>query len=113
MLDLELEGGRAKRGSAHADETAKRLTDRDDLEARACRELWAPILRRAALGLVRELAAPRGLDDWRSVLRQPVDDPAREIRAPGNVFTVQRVTDAEGDARVAHHLVLGRPTDAR
>lgn len=46
---------------AGTDEAARRLTDRYDREARPYRELWAPILRKAALRLVRELAGPRGV----------------------------------------------------
>ncbi len=44
---------------AHQDDLGGKLTDRYDREARAYRELWAPILRAAALGLLREFAGAR------------------------------------------------------
>lgn len=41
------------------DDLTEKLTDRYNREARVYRDLWAPILRRAGLGLLRELAGAR------------------------------------------------------
>ncbi len=51
--------GSESRGATGGEGLARRLADRYDREARAYRELWAPVLRQAALGLVRALAGER------------------------------------------------------
>ncbi len=49
--------GRAAWGPADPGDPARQVADRYDREARAYRDLWAPVLRPAGRALVRELAA--------------------------------------------------------
>ena len=55
----DVEWNDRNRRLAIRNDRTKGLTDRYDREAGDYRDLWAPILRKAGLGLVRELAAGR------------------------------------------------------